>query len=437
MISPSAAPRRSGKPLLVAAVMATMAVSSVSRPSARQQPTFRSAVDLIAVDVQVVNRDGDPMDQLGPEAFEVQIKGQRRKVVSASFVRHPGGPLQPAGPLARGAPPLVPAATTRIADRTIILAFDNGSFQVGSEQPPLDAMRAFLQRLDATDRVGLAVFPRGVWIPPTTERAPLRVALSQVVGQKQPLRGSFHLRPAEIVDITSESTNPNSFLALPRGQVPSDFVANSDPVLRIQRRECPDDPDCPIRIYQEGMGLAVQIEQEVQESLGGIELLLARLSAIPGRKSVVLVSAGLLVSDRLDARPDVGKMAELIGHTAARANTTVYTIHFDQLSQFTSGAGSQRGYGSTAGLGRDRALFGHWLDAFSDGAGGKRIYVPTGQGDFAFDRVLRELSGYYVLGVEPADADRDGKPRTLRVKVSGRGLTVRSRQWVLVPARRL
>lgn len=407
-----------------------VALLLLAAPIAGQQPTFRSAVDLIAVDVQVVNGAGDPVDRLGPQAFEVSIRGQRRRVVSAEFIRHAGSGPRTVPVSASGSQ--APAAT---AGRTIILAFDTGSFEVGAEKPPIEAMRGFLAKLGEADRVGLWTFPRGTWIPPTTERAPLRVALSLTIGGKQPLWSSFHLRPGEIVDITAQNTNPNSFLTLSRGQVPSDFVAASDPVLKVQRRECPGDVDCPIRIYQEGMGLAAQIEHEVQESLSGIELLLSRLAAIPGRKSVALVSAGLLVSDRLEGRPDVGKMAETIGQIAARANTTVYTIHFDQVSVLGSGVGAQRGYGTASDVARDRALFGTFLDQFSDGAGGKRLYVPTGQGDFAFEQVLRESSGYYLLGVEPDDEDRDGRPRRLSVKVSGKGLTIRSRQWVVIPAK--
>jgi VWFA-related protein len=404
-----------------------------TQSASTQQPTFRSAVDLIAVDVQVVNRDGAPVDRLGPQAFEVSIKGQRRRVISAEFVRHaiPAG----RGPVTIPTSAMSTGGAEPVEGRTIVLAFDTGSFAVGAERPPVEAMLQFLAKVNAADRIGLWTFPRGTWIPPTTERAPLRVALSLVVGGKQPLWSTFHLRPAEIVDITAESTNPHSFLTLARGQAPTDFILASDPVLRVQRRECPADVDCPIRIYQEGMGLAAQIEHEVQESLSGIELLLRRLAAIPGRKSVVLVSAGLMVSDRLEGRPDVGKMAETIGQMAARANTTVYTIHFDQVSLSGTGVGAQRGYGTTMNIGRDRALFGTFLDQFSDGAGGKRLYVPTGQGDFAFDQVLRESSGYYLLGVEPDEVDRDGQPRRLEVKVSGRGLTLRSRQWVVVPAK--
>lgn len=424
--------RSSRVPAKATAALAMVAALIVARPDARQQPTFRSAVDLIAVDVQVINGDGDPIAQLGPEAFQVSIKGQRRQVVSANFVRQGAFGANVAR---ENAGTVATASSDRAGvGRTLMLAFDNGTFEVGSERAPIDAMRAFLQRVEPNDRVGLAVLGAGPWIAPTIDRAPLRAALDHVVGQRQALRSAYNLHAFEIVDITSLSTSPNSFLAVARGQVASEVLREMDPVLKVQRRECPDDADCPNRIYQEGMGLATQLEREVQESLSGIELLLRRLATVPGRKSVVLVSAGVLVSDRLDGRPDPGKTAELIGQIAARANVTVYTVHYDQVSQASAGAASQRGFGSTE-MSRDRALRGHWLDEFSDGAGGKRLYVPTGQGDFAFDRVLRESSGYYLLGVMPDEADRDGKPRKLSVKVSDRRLTVRSREWVVVPAR--
>jgi len=59
---------------------------------------------------------------------------------------------------------------------SVILAVDNGSFEVGTTREPMDAIRAFLGRLDAADLVGLYVFPTGGWITPTLLRAPLRVA---------------------------------------------------------------------------------------------------------------------------------------------------------------------------------------------------------------------------------------------------------------------
>jgi VWFA-related protein len=206
-----------------------------------------------------------------------------------------------------------------------------------------------------------------------------------------------------------------------------------DPVRAVRSRECPGEADCLARIYAEGMTLAVQLEQQTQASLQGLEDLLARLTQLPGRKSVLLVSAGVLVSDRSDGRPLIGDVGRILGQTAARANAVVYTIHVDSHTP-GYGSASKRGAGSSQ-RGRERTMQASFLDDFSSAAGGNRLYVGVGGGDAAFDRVLREASAHYLLGVEPADEDRDGKARQLRVKVARPGVTVRNRQWVLVPAR--
>ena len=50
-------------------------------------------------------------------------------------------------------------------------------------------------------------------------------------------------------------------------------------------------------------------------------------------------------------------------------------------------------------------------------------------------QILRETSTYYLLGVAPSKADRDGRTHRLKVKVDVRGATVRSRSWVQIPKR--
>ena len=50
-------------------------------------------------------------------------------------------------------------------------------------------------------------------------------------------------------------------------------------------------------------------------------------------------------------------------------------------------------------------------------------------------RILRELSGYYLIGVEPDERDRDGRPHRLNVSVGRAGVTVRSRREFVLPAR--
>jgi VWFA-related protein len=416
-----------------------VAVAVMTATLIAQEPLFRSSVDVIAVDVQVVDGDGSPIDALPANAFEVSIKGQRRKVISAEFVRHafvdaPKASKQSQQLTAVVAEPSVSVASSR-GGRTVVLAIDIGSFDPGAERAPMESAKQFLRQLEPGDMAGLFVFPDGIWIPPTLDRAAIRTTLDRLVGQHQPLRSYYNLKPWEIVDITTQSTNPHSFLTSARRgttePTPSQLL---DVVMSVQQRECPGDADCPILIYNEGIGLATQLERQAQLSLEGLESLLFGLRSVEGRKSVVLVSGGILVSDRPEGRPDAGDLARTLGQEAARAHAVVYTIHVD-VNSVASGASAGRRGSTSANIGRDRALYGTWLEQFSDAAGGDRLYVPTGQGDFAFDRVIRESSGYYLLGVEPASEDRDGQARELRVKVNAKakGITVRSRSWVVIP----
>ena len=63
-------------------------------------------------------------------------------------------------------------------------------------------------------------------------------------------------------------------------------------------------------------------------------------------------------------------------------------------------------------------------------------YVFDEAFEHRLERVLRETSSHYLLGVEPDDADRDGRLRELRVKVNNtNNATVRSRLWVRIPKR--
>ena len=416
------------------ALVVVLALFSAEAATAPQRTVFRSTVDVIAVDVQVVDRDGNPIDHIGPDAFEVSINGQRRKVQSAQFLRHLAAPVR--------RPAVGPAGEALLDDdpreaegRTFVLAVDSGSFEVGTERASLDGARSFIQHLNPSDRAGLFVYPTGAKIGPTTARAVLTVNLDRVIGQKDPLRSHYNLRPWEVIDIASGSTTPNSYLTASRvlseGLDPTTQAL--DPVLQVQARECPSDPDCPAKIYAEGIGLVTQLERQVQSSLSGLEALLRALTELPGRKAVIFVSAGIIVSDRPDGRPDAGSLARTMGQAAARANATVYTVNVDTTSN-GAGSASQKGL-SSSNVSRDRALLSNWLNEFSNAAGGQLFYVPTGSADFAFDRVLRETSAYYLLGVEPAAADRDGQPRQLRVKVHRRGVSVRSRQWVVIPAK--
>ena len=76
------------------------------------------------------------------------------------------------------------------------------------------------------------------------------------------------------------------------------------------------------------------------------------------------------------------------------------------------------------------------LEILAGRAGGAMFSVDAGTPASVFDRVLLETRAYYVLGVEPADEDRDGKSHYIRVKTTARHADVRSRVQVVHPRRR-
>ena len=177
-------------------------------------------------------------------------------------------------------------------------------------------------------------------------------------------------------------------------------------------------------MYAEGMA---------QASIGMLDSLMRALAPVPGRKTLVLISGGIVSSDMPGGRPDNHVLGAMAGRTAAESNVSVYTLYVDQVWASAGLAETRRARSSLTNRERDSQLRAKWLNEFSGAAGGTVVKVLTGSGEFAFDRVLQETSAYYVLGVEPAPADRDGRLHEVRVKARGQDLTVRGRAWVKLP----
>jgi hypothetical protein len=273
------------------------------------------------------------------------------------------------------------------------------------------AVEGFISHMDSADLVGLYTYPvHGPELLLTTDHAAVLANLRRVVGTLHTPLSEYQLTASEIIDITGGD------------QGVLDFVA---------RRECPNAPlSCYRLVRGEAQSLALAFEGQVAQSVGGLRTLLSVLKSYPGRKILVLVSAGLLASDRVGARPDVASLIDDIGREAAAANASLYVLHLD--STFID-AFSPQGGGVSASFMRDAGALGAGLERFAGVAGGTLLRVSAGTGEWAFERVLRETSAYYLLGVEPAEADRDGRPRAISVSVRKRGVQIRSRALVVIP----
>ena len=399
---------------------ATLCGAGQQSQSPQKPPTFRSGLDVIAVDVQVVDRNGEPVPGLGPDKFDVTINGRRRRVLSAELIEsRSAASLTPEERAAATAGPPVRPTLPRV----IVIAIDCLSFDASASQHVIATAQHFIDRLPPTDEVGLFTYPYGPKISPTIDHATVRSSLLTVQGQRDQPSHQFHLRPSEIVDLSG---------------VAHFGVSTQNALLQsVVTRECgePIEATCQQRLMLEITGAALYYEGQANAGLGMLRSLLGQLSVLNGRKTLVLISAGMMASDVPGGRPDIGELGVLVGKEAARSNTTIYTLFLDTstVDRFQAQVrGSDKNLQSET---RDSEVFGRWLDQFSGASGGALFKVQVGGGEYAFDRVLREISAYYMLGVEPAEEDRDGRAHEIKVKTNQKNLVMRGSRWIVVPKR--
>jgi hypothetical protein len=162
-----------------------------------QSQRIRVTVEVVPIDVQVIDRTGQPVPALGPEKFTVTINGKRRRVVSAEQIRtdtNDEGALSASGS---------PGSTT--PKRVIMVAVDCISFDETASREVIQSVAQFVKGLQTDDYVGLSAYPNGAEIAPTLDHAAVLRALGNIVGQRDgPGLGQFNRRPSEILDPSRE-----------------------------------------------------------------------------------------------------------------------------------------------------------------------------------------------------------------------------------------
>jgi VWFA-related protein len=403
---------------LVASLAAIGSLHARADQAAPQTPTvmFRSAVDLVAVDVQVVGHDGVPITGLGIDDFAVSLNGHPRRIVSVDFVRKDpllspdaGGPDLPI----RTPGYLVPGT------RVFILAIDTSTFSISGLKPALQAAQHFLTQLQADDVVAVYEYPFAEpALALTHDHRAVSRTLERINGDAQPFTGNFDLTLDEVMDITAR---------------------DSTVLARVVARECVrQDSTCPLSIEGEASTAASYYESRAMQGIRGLSMLLRGLESVAGRKTVVLMSGGMLSADRVGSRPDMSGAMTQLGSEAATSNTSLYVMHVDNsfIDAFSAVSGISKDPGRRVlELGRTSNALRSGLERLSDASGGALLHVEAGTADGAFSRVVHESTGYYLLGVQPVSTDRDGKLHFLRVQVKKRGVTVRSRTHVVIPAK--
>ncbi len=195
--------------------------------------------------------------------------------------------------------------------------------------------------------------------------------------------GTFSLTPSEISDITAN---------------------DADTTNKVISRECPAiaaDPLCPDMVRMEAHGLASHLEGEAAMRMGDLVRLAQSLSSIQGRKTILLVSGGLIASTRPGGRPDVRSMMQNVGDDIANAQANLYVLHLD--SSFADAYSalarpSLRPADRFESLMDDRVTLTSGLEQLAGRAGGALFSIEAGTPEYALNRVLLETGSVLRSG---------------------------------------
>jgi VWFA-related protein len=373
----------------------SLAVLAASQEPQPPRTTFKSAVDLVPVDVSVVDKDGRPVADLAAQDFTLSVDGRPRRIASAEFVSI-ANTVEPAPVRAAEYSSNAGAAGGRL----IMLVVDADSIGIGRGKSALEAARRFVGTLNRADRVALVVLPGGgPQLEFTTNHALVQSLLAKVAG-----RGTDELGPRRIGLSEALALQGNDRTAT-REVVARECGADAAPTL-IE--------SCMQRILSEAGQLLMSVRERTRNSLVALRGLFDRMDTGNTPKTIVLLSEGMLLDRDLADISWVG----------ARASSAQIILYVLQLDTSEIDASSQR---LSPAQTSDRTVLKHGLDQLAAQARGE-VFRIFGDADFAFHRLGRELSGYYLLSFEPEPGDRDGKPHKIKIDVRRSNLELRSRR---------
>ena len=380
--------------------LTTVAGRAAQEPQAAQ-PTFRSTVDLVPVDVNVIDKDGRPVSDLAAGDFTLSVDGKPRRIASAQFISVTRS-LETPPPQPREYDSNSGAAGGRL----VMLVIDSGNIAAGRGRPAIEAAKRFVGSLNPADRVALVTIPgAGPQIDFTSNRAIVQTLLDKVVGQATEPIGP---RKVGIYEALAFERNDQSTI---------DTVVD---------RECSAYPTVSIRetCQQQLAGEAEQLlsfsRERTRNSLIALRYLFERVSSSETPKTIVFLSEGLLLNrDNADIA--------WVGPRAASAHIILYVLQLDSPEM-------EAGQRTTSpSRSEDREVLRQGLDQLAGMARGD-VFRIVANADFAFQRLALELSGYYLLSFEPQPGDRDGKPHKIRIDVRRKDLMLRSRREFSVGA---
>ena len=421
------------KALAAFALAAAIGLGTVPASAQEADDQIELSAQEVLLDIVVTDSKGRPVTDLRRDEVEVLESGQPQEITSFALIES-GGETATATPAAGKAPVSIELSPFR-GFNFIIVVVDRTSLNLQDLKATYEAGQRFLnERLQPNDLVGVFVASsRLLKIQDFTNSKEKLLRAMQIAtssaGQRVEL-GQEDVIASQVEIFTSD---PNA--GTPNTGQPSTGGTGVGTAIDELQAISNDVATTFDGLREQFQGVAL-----VQSLLA----LMKNYSRVPGRKSVLLYSEGFVVDSIVE-----GSFGSLIG-SANRNNFSFYTVDAAGLRPTTQarlGPASNAPIGTTIIGNRNdptladpmgnTALGRAERDVRSGGNGAlHRLAVETGgvplrnNNDLnrGFQAVEADLRSYYAVSYAPRNAEFDGKFRPVTVKVTRKGVDVRTRK---------
>lgn len=409
---------------------ASDAASSKNAPEVATReatPTFSTRSNLVLVRVVVRDRDGRVNGTLQKEDFQLFDKGKPQFISKFSIEQTAGHKAGAAAPVDNAG--LKPPDQSAPPERYAAYVFDDVHLSFGDlAQVRQAAERHLTADLLATSRVAIYTTSGRTTLDFTDDIAKLRDTLRRIL-------------PSPITTHTGTECPSVTYYQ-------ADLIQNKNDQLALQAaaqdtilcaRLDPSDPGTKATAQSLAQAAASQMlstgEMETRLALTVLNNVIRRVSAMPGQRSVVLVSPGFLVLD-------YHRFEELeLMDRAIRNNVTISALNARGLYTIIPGGDASQSVGNLGTLAtrsqyQQSAAMAEEdvMGELADGTGGV-FFHNSNDLEAGLRRVDTPPEYYYMLGFSPENLKFDGSYHNLKVTLAKtyKGFAIQARRGYYAP----
>ena len=376
----------------------------------QRPPTFKSGINFVRVDVIVSDKDGNPILDLKPEEFTISEDGRSQKieqfdVIKIDALAQVQGPTN--GEIRTAEDEEREAARPEV--RMFIILLDDYHVRRGNDMAVRKPLIDFIQnQLAPADMVAI-MYP----LTPVND-------ISFTRNQTRLISAIEHFEGRKF-NYTPRNAFEEQYAYYPAATV--EKVRNQITMSALKA--------AAIRMggLREGRKSIIFISEGFTSALP--PQLADPVAAMPGMGNPNRGNSGAMTDDRYAWTSNVDMLNDMrdVFQTANTQNTSIYSVDPRGLAVFE--------YGINEGVGLQQDTIGlkssldslHVLSNNTDG----RAIVNRNDLAVGMKQIMRDSSGYYLIGYTSTRMPTDGKFHEIKVQVSRRGVNVRARKgyWAL------